>query len=53
LADQLRLALDMAEEERTLLGRKAMDRVRERYSWEAVTDAYESLLTGLVRQTEA
>jgi len=53
LADQLRLALAMAEEERTLLGRQAMDRVRERYSWEAVTDAYESLLTGLVRQTVA
>ena len=53
LADQLRLALDMAEEERTLFRRKAMDRVRERYSWDAVTDAYESLLTGLVRQPVA
>jgi hypothetical protein len=28
-------------------GELAMDRVRERYSWEAVTDAYEKLLRGL------
>ena len=36
-------ALDMSPEERTAWQRKAVDRVRERYSWSAVTDAYEAL----------
>jgi glycosyltransferase involved in cell wall biosynthesis len=37
-------ALAMPEEERAALREKAMARVRERYSWDAVTDAYERLL---------
>jgi glycosyltransferase involved in cell wall biosynthesis len=44
LAAKLRLVLEMSEEDRAVLRQKAMDRVRERYSWEAVTDAYEKLL---------
>ncbi len=47
LSAKMRLALDMPEDERERLRRKAMDRVRERYSWDAVTDAYENLLTHL------
>jgi glycosyltransferase involved in cell wall biosynthesis len=49
LADKLRLALTMSENERETLRRKAMERVRARYSWDAVTDAYEGLLVGLTR----
>lgn len=50
LAAQLRTALDMPEPECQALRQKAMDRIRERYSWDAVTDAYENLLTGLARR---
>jgi len=41
------MVLEMSQAERTALGQRAMDRVRERYSWEAVTDAYEKLLCEL------
>jgi len=44
LGRKLRVALDMPESEREILRRKAMARVKERYSWDAVTDAYERLL---------
>jgi glycosyltransferase involved in cell wall biosynthesis len=44
LPDKIRLALDMREPEREALRLKAMQRVRERYSWDAVTDGYERLL---------
>jgi glycosyltransferase involved in cell wall biosynthesis len=37
--------LDMSEEDREMWRARAMQRVRERYSWSAVTDAYEKLLT--------
>ncbi len=47
LADKIRAALAMRESEREELRRKARERVRERYSWDAVTDQYERLLTGL------
>jgi len=47
LAAKMRSVLQMSEAEREALRRKAMERVRERYSWDAVTDAYERLLTGL------
>ena len=40
-------ALDMSPEERAAWQQKAVDRVRERYSWSAVTDAYEALLRRL------
>lgn len=47
LADVMRQVLDMPEAERDEWRAKASARVRERYSWDAVTDAYEKLLTGL------
>jgi glycosyltransferase involved in cell wall biosynthesis len=37
----------MPEEERGRFRRRALERVRERYSWDAVTDAYEQLLAKL------
>lgn len=37
----------LPEAERDLWRQRAMARVRERYSWERVTDAYEALLRGL------
>jgi glycosyltransferase involved in cell wall biosynthesis len=41
--------LAMSDGERAEWGRKGMERVRERYGWEAVTDRYEGLLLGLSR----
>jgi glycosyltransferase involved in cell wall biosynthesis len=52
LAAKMRLAFDMSEPERDELRRKAMERVRERYSWEAVAAEYERLLAGLSRARE-
>jgi glycosyltransferase involved in cell wall biosynthesis len=50
LPAKLQSALDMPEEQRTAFRLNAMERVRTRYSWDAVTDAYEALLTGLTRK---
>jgi len=47
LPAKLRLALEMPEADRDALRQKAMDRVRQRYSWDAVTEQYEKLLGGL------
>jgi len=47
LEETLRRVLEMPEAEKDEWRRRAMDRVRERYSWEAVTDRYEALLTRL------
>jgi glycosyltransferase involved in cell wall biosynthesis len=47
LPDKIRSVLEMPEEERARLRAKAEQRVRERYSWDAVTDAYETLLKAL------
>jgi glycosyltransferase involved in cell wall biosynthesis len=47
LPSKLRTVLAMAEGEREELRRRAMERVRLHYSWDAVTDAYEKLLAGL------
>lgn len=47
LGAALRQILDMGEEERERLRSAAMARVKARYSWDAVTDAYEKLLTGM------
>jgi glycosyltransferase involved in cell wall biosynthesis len=44
LTAKIELALAMPEAERARLREAAMARVRERYSWEAVTDVYEGLL---------
>jgi glycosyltransferase involved in cell wall biosynthesis len=50
LADRMREVLAMPEAERNAWRSKAVQRVRERYDWEAVTDAYESLLESLVKK---
>jgi glycosyltransferase involved in cell wall biosynthesis len=47
---KLRDVLEMPEDERDAWRRRAMDRVRERYDWEAVTSAYELLLEKLVKK---
>jgi glycosyltransferase involved in cell wall biosynthesis len=47
LAEKLALALAMPEAERERLRARATERVRLKYSWDAVTDAYERLLTAI------
>jgi glycosyltransferase involved in cell wall biosynthesis len=47
LGDVIRRVLEMPEIERESWRARAAERVRERYSWDAVTDAYEKLFTGL------
>jgi glycosyltransferase involved in cell wall biosynthesis len=47
LAGKLQSVLAMEEAERNLWRRRALERVRERYTWDAVTDAYEELLVRL------
>ena len=42
-------ALRMTEQERGVYRARALQRVRERYDWEAVTSQYVELLEGLVR----
>jgi glycosyltransferase involved in cell wall biosynthesis len=41
--------LALSEEERQVWRARAVERVRSRYSWDAVTDAYEKLLKGLAQ----
>ena len=43
LAEKIEMVLAMSEEQRDEYRRKALQRVRERYSWNAVTDEYERL----------
>ncbi len=50
LAARLRQVLAMTEDEREAWRGRAMERVRERYDWEAVTSAYECLLESLVKK---
>ena len=50
LSAKLRLVLGMSEPERQQWRRRAEARVRERYSWESVTEAYEKLLLGLLKK---
>jgi glycosyltransferase involved in cell wall biosynthesis len=47
LATVMRNVLAMPESERELWRGRAMERVKSRYSWDAVTDAYEKLLCGM------
>ena len=47
LAQTMQRVLDMPDSEREALREKARERVRTHYSWDAVTDAYEKLLTRL------
>ena len=53
LPEKLRLVLDMSERERDEWRERALRRVLERYSWEAVTDSYEKLLMGLAGKFRA
>lgn len=48
LIARMREALAMSEEQRAMFCTRAVARVKERYSWDAVTTQYEKLLTGLV-----
>jgi glycosyltransferase involved in cell wall biosynthesis len=48
LTEQLARTLAMSDAERERLQSAAMQRVRERYSWDAVTEAYERLLRSLL-----
>jgi glycosyltransferase involved in cell wall biosynthesis len=47
LTQVLESVLSMSEEQRDSWRARAVERVRSRYSWEAVTDAYENLLVKL------
>ena len=47
LTAKMQMALAMSEVERNSYREAAVKRVRERYSWEAVTDAYERLMKTL------
>jgi glycosyltransferase involved in cell wall biosynthesis len=49
LVDTLRRSLAMPEFDRERLRQAAMARVRARYSWDTVTDAYEGLLKGMTK----
>ena len=53
LAARMREALAMEEGEREEWRRRAVERVAERYSWDAVTDQYEKLLLGLMGRRAA
>jgi len=53
LIDQMRAVLAMSEEERQKLRDAAVQRVRERYSWDAVTATYERLFESLARGEHA
>ena len=48
LAEAIERVLEMDEDERNALRRRAADRVRERYSWDAVTAQYEELFRRIV-----
>jgi glycosyltransferase involved in cell wall biosynthesis len=49
LVEKLNLAIAMPREERLEWSRRAMARVKERYSWDAVTGQYETLLLNLAK----
>lgn len=51
LAEKMQDVLEMSEEERTGWREKAVERIRQRYSWEAVTTAYEGLLQRITRRS--
>jgi glycosyltransferase involved in cell wall biosynthesis len=50
LTQVLESVLSMSEEQRDSWRARAVERVRSRYSWDAVTDAYEKLLTTLANK---
>jgi glycosyltransferase involved in cell wall biosynthesis len=49
LVEKLQWAVRVSSTERNAWGCKAMKRVERRYSWDAVTDAYEQLFRRLVK----
>jgi glycosyltransferase involved in cell wall biosynthesis len=49
LSEVIKLSLIMPSSEVEMWRLRARKRVEERYSWDAVTDSYEKLLTGLAR----
>ncbi|MFN7935486.1 MAG: DUF1972 domain-containing protein [Bryobacteraceae bacterium] len=49
LTDKMKQVLRMTESEREQWGRKAMERVAERYSWDSVTTSYERLFLELMK----
>ena len=51
LTQALESVLAMNETERNEWRAKAIERVRSRYSWDAVTDQYERLLIGLAKRS--
>jgi glycosyltransferase involved in cell wall biosynthesis len=51
LAQKLQWMIDLPAEQRAVWGRRAMERVRSRYSWEVVTAQYETLLRQLIKRT--
>ncbi len=48
LAEKIELTLAMREDDRELLRRRAAERVRRLYSWDAVSDSYEKLFQSLM-----
>ena len=48
LESKLNLVLTLTEQDRAQYRSRAVERVKQRYSWDAVTDAYEKLLGSLV-----
>ena len=50
LAQKLQWMIDLPAEQRAGWGRRAMERVRSRYSWEVVTAQYETLLRQLIKR---
>jgi len=49
LAEKIEWSLAMPEDERRELRQRAMERVRERYCWDAVADAYERLFQSIMK----
>ncbi len=52
LSAKLGWVLRMSAPEREEWKRRAAARIRERYSWESVTEAYENLLLGLAKRRQ-
>lgn len=51
LAEKLQWAVSVSDEEREAWGLRAMDRIKNHYSWNSVTDEYEELFRKLVSKT--
>jgi glycosyltransferase involved in cell wall biosynthesis len=49
LAKAIESVASLSDERRRQIGRAALEAARRRYDWEAVVDAYETLLASLVR----